>query len=654
MPSQQPQVETHGKTNSRLSRQPLHYLLAVVAVALGYLVRYAAESWVGPGLPVYITFYPAVITVMMLLGVGPGIFAAALIIIVVDYTILPPVGSFTIDSPVDLLGVVLFGITCLFLGIMTKTYERYRNKAAAFDKEQALRASSDELHEYQERLAAVVECSEDAIISIDLDGIIRTWNGGAGKILGYGADEVIGQPITLLIPPELHGKERQDLELIRRGETIDHYEAIRFTKDGRQRHMSIKVSPVRDSNGNVIGASRVARDITSLKQAEEQRHNLEQQMLHAQKLESLGVLAGGIAHDFNNILMSIMGNTDLALRRISKESPGVENLRKIEQAAEQAADLAKQMLAYSGKGKFRVENLDVNTLLTEMLHILEVSISKKAVIRLNLSPNLPTVEADATQIRQVIMNLVINASEAIGDKSGVIAITAGCMDCDADYLKNVYLADNIKDGLYVYLEIADTGCGMDRETIAKIFDPFFTTKFTGRGLGMAAVMGIVRGHKGAIKVYSEVQKGTTFKILLPASGKPAEIFNHDSMTDAWKGTGKVLLVDDEETVRGIGREMLQELGFAVVTASDGQEALEIFKSTPDFTLVILDLTMPHVDGEQCFRELRRIKPDVKVIMSSGYNEQEVTQRFAGKKLAGFIQKPYRLSVLRDVLQEIAD
>ena len=226
------------------------------------------------------------------------------------------------------------------------------------------------------------------------------------------------------------------------------------------------------------------------------------------------------------------------------------------------------------------------------------------------------------------------------------------MECDQRYLKDVWLDQNLADGLYVYLEIADTGCGMDSETMAKIFDPFFTTKFTGRGLGMAAVLGIVRGHKGAIKVYSERGKGTTFKILLPASNRPAEISSTAAQGSDWHGSGTALLVDDEETVRGIGREMLQELGFEVLTASDGREAVELFKSSGAISLVVLDLTMPHMDGEQCFRELRRLNPDVQVIMSSGYNEQEVTQKFSGKGLAGFVQKPYRLSALKEVIVKI--
>lgn len=390
--------------------------------------------------------------------------------------------------------------------------------------------------------------------------------------------------------------------------------------------------------------------ITARKRAEEEHAKLEKQLLHAQKLESLGVLAGGIAHDFNNILTAIVGNADLALLRLNPESPVLENLQRIEKAASRASDLAKQMLAYSGKGKFIIEAIDFNRLVEEMGHMLEVSISKKAIIRYNLARPLPHVEADPTQIRQIVMNLVINASEAIGDKSGVIAVSTGCLECDQRYFKDAWLDEHLPEGLYVFLEVVDTGCGMDRETVGRIFDPFFTTKFTGRGLGMAAVLGIVRGHRGAIKVYSEPGRGTTFKVLFPASDRPAELFKDGSVEGEWRGSGVALLVDDEETVRAIGAEMLRELGFSVVTAADGDEALEIFRTTGNIGLVILDLTMPHMDGEQCFMALRQMDPNVRIIMSSGFSEHEVTQKFAGKGLAGFVQKPYKVSALRDVLR----
>ncbi len=393
-----------------------------------------------------------------------------------------------------------------------------------------------------------------------------------------------------------------------------------------------------------------ARDITQRKQAEEERLKLEKQLLHTQKLESLGVLAGGIAHDFNNILTAIIGNAELALMRLSQESPVIENLQRIESAAARAADLAKQMLAYSGKGRFVIEELDLNRLIEEMGHMLEVSTSKKALLRYNFHQSLPAITADATQIRQIVMNLVINASEAIGEKSGVIAITTGCQECDSPIRNEAWLAEPVQEGMYVFLEINDTGCGMDKETLARIFDPFFTTKFTGRGLGMAAVLGIVRGHKGAIKVYSEVGKGTTFKIMFPASLQIAETATAANDTGKhWRGSGKVLLVDDEETIRSLGSEMLRKLGYEVITAGDGRQALDIYRQRDDISLVLLDLTMPHMDGEQCFRELRELNPQVRVIMTSGFNEQEVTQKFVGKGLAGFIQKPYNLSTMRAVL-----
>jgi PAS domain S-box-containing protein len=491
-----------------------------------------------------------------------------------------------------------------------------------------------------------VDHAGDNIFWVNSEGRILYINDSTCAGLGYSREELLSMSIFDLAPDYQPDVWRPHFEeLRRRGNII--LESQHRAKDGR-------VFPI-EVNANYVHFGihefnfAFTRDITERKHAIEERLKLEQQLLHAQKLESLGVLAGGIAHDFNNILTSIIGNADLALMRINPESPAIDNLHSIEKASARAADLAKQMLAYSGKGKFVITNHDINDLLEEMLHILQVSISKKAVLRLNLTRPLPPVEVDATQIRQIIMNLVINASEAIGDKSGVIAISTGCMDCDSSYLKDVWLDENINDGLYVFIEIADTGCGMSKEILAKLFDPFFTTKFTGRGLGMAAVLGIVRGHKGAVKVYSEPGKGSTFKILLPASGKPAEIFNHDARDGHWKGSGTVLLVDDEETVRGIATEMLKELGFNVVTANDGREAMEAYKAREDTSFVILDLTMPHMDGEQCFRELRRLNPDVKIIMSSGFSELEVTQKFVGKGLTGFIQKPYKLSSLSEVI-----
>jgi PAS domain S-box-containing protein len=509
--------------------------------------------------------------------------------------------------------------------------------------EQKLRTS-------EERFSSIMALSPDIISIINKEGKLIYNSPSAQRIHGYTEEELFDQNTIALIHPEDQQPVQSAFATLISSPLQGANVQYRYkNKDGSYSWMECSAVNQLD-NPLINGVIAISRNIDDRKKLENEQLKLEQQLLHAQKLESLGVLAGGIAHDFNNILTAIIGNAELALMRLAPESPVLDNLHRIENAAARAADLARQMLAYSGKGHFVIEAIDLNRLIEEMGHMLEVSISKKAILRYNLCRPLPAVNVDATQIRQIIMNLVINASEAIGDRSGVVAITTGCMDCEEAYLTDAWLADQIHEGMYVYLEVADTGCGMDRETQGKIFDPFFTTKFTGRGLGMAAVMGIIRGHHGVIKVYSEPGKGSSFKVLLPAGERPAELFNCASVNDSWCGSGVVLLVDDEETVRAVGSEMLRELGFDVVTAKDGRDAVEKFRSRDDIALVLLDLTMPHTDGEQCFRELRQLDPDVKVIMSSGFSEYEVSQKFAGKGLAGFIQKPYKLSTLKDIIK----
>ena len=399
-------------------------------------------------------------------------------------------------------------------------------------------------------------------------------------------------------------------------------------------------------------------DITERKWAEEKRLQMERQMQQTQKLESLGVLAGGIAHDFNNLLTIILGNASLALDEMPPLSPARDSLKAIEATSLRAAELCRQMLAYSGKGRFVIENIRMNDLIGEMISLLKASISKKAILNLNLKEPLPPLRGDPSQIRQVLMNLVFNASEAIDEHGGVITISTGMMECSSGDISEIYLDDNLTEGLYVWLEVSDTGCGMDHETQRRIFEPFFTTKFTGRGLGLSAVLGIVRGHKGALKVYSEPARGTTFKVLLPAAESdkpPVPQSNGSPQHSDWKGAGTILLVDDEESVRNLGNRMLERLGFKVLIAVDGQQAVEAFRELHnEIVLVILDLTMPYMDGEETFRELRRIDPNVRVIMSSGYTESEIIPRFAGKRLSGFLQKPYTLDTLTQRLRDVLD
>jgi PAS domain S-box-containing protein len=379
-----------------------------------------------------------------------------------------------------------------------------------------LQQMAGRLEENRRFLEDLIEYSGMIIAIKSPEGRYEMVNRKWQEVTGLARCDVLGRSDEELFPALIGAQFRlNDLEAIENDACIEKEEVFDTVKSGRRYALSIKF-PLKTKDGKARGICVMSTDITGRKLAEEERLSLEQQMLHVQKLESLGVLAGGIAHDFNNILMAIIGNADLAMMKVGRESAAATNLLRIEQAATQAADLAKQMLAYSGKGKFVVEAVDLNRLLEEVLHLLEVSISKNAVLSFELHRPLPPVEADTSQMRQIVMNLIINASEALGDKSGSIAVATGCLECDRNYLKDVWLDENIAEGFYVYLEVADTGCGMDKETAAKLFDPFFSTKFTGRGLGMAAVLGIVRGHKGAIMVKSEPHIGTTFRVLLPA------------------------------------------------------------------------------------------------------------------------------------------
>ncbi|NVN99464.1 MAG: DUF3365 domain-containing protein [Geobacteraceae bacterium] len=506
----------------------------------------------------------------------------------------------------------------------------------------------------EERFRTVCDWTQDWEYWVNPSGNLEYISPSCEKFTGYSVADFSITPSLLM--DVVHADDRHlyaahRCSAIREISGSDELKFRIIRKDGEIRWIQhLCRSVVRD---NVNLGRRVSnRDITDLVHAAQERQKIELQLLQSQKLESLGILAGGIAHDFNNILMAIIGNAELARMRVSPDSPAIGNLQQIDQAACRAADLAKQMLAYSGKGNFLIETLDLNLLLEEMLPMLEVSISKKALLRLNQAPQLPAVDADATQLRQIIMNMVINASEAIGDDNGEIAITTGFMECDKAYLKDFWLDEGLAEGMYVFLVVTDSGCGMDKDTMSKLFDPFFTTKFTGRGLGMAAVQGIVRGHKGGIKVYSNPGQGSTFQVLLPVSSTPAEIAIDPTPNDVWTGSGTVLLVDDEPSVRNVGAEMLLELGFKAITASNGREALEIYKNTPGIFCVILDLTMPQMGGVECFRELQKLDPGVNVVMTSGYSEQEVTERFVNIGVTGFIQKPYNSLGLKNVLKRV--
>jgi PAS domain S-box-containing protein len=504
--------------------------------------------------------------------------------------------------------------------------------------------AGQQLRASEERFRRMFESIPSPVALAELDGTIIHCNDAYCEITGYSRDEIVGNT-SRSFATWVDAAQRQEIyDAVSRGDTAEGVEFKLRRRDGQLRTVVLSLRTFELSGRSVVLSA--ARDVTD-------QRNLEQQMLHSQKLESLGVLAGGIAHDFNNLLTSILGNADLARTEMSPLAPSRASLEGIEVAARRAADLCRQLLAYSGHGRFLIQPLSLQELVEEMGHLLSVSISKKVVLKYHFPMGSPAVEGDATQLRQVVMNLIVNASEAIGERSGIVSVTVGLAHCDAGYLKGCYGADGMQPGDYVYLEVADTGCGMDKATMERIFDPFFSTKFTGRGLGLAAVLGIVRGHRGAIKVYSEPGRGSSFKLLLPASERSAsQPKSRLEIRIPTRDSGTILLADDEETIRNLGRRMLQRAGFDVVVASDGREAIEKFAGHKDaIDLVILDLTMPSLDGEACFRELRQLMPAVRVILSSGYNEQDIVNRFAGKGLAGFVQKPYTAEELLSKVRE---
>jgi two-component system CheB/CheR fusion protein len=397
-------------------------------------------------------------------------------------------------------------------------------------------------------------------------------------------------------------------------------------------------------------------DVTDRRRAEAESALVAEKFHETQRLESLGVLAGGIAHDFNNILAAILGYAELVQTELppgSRLRPHVEN---IEKSAGRAADLCRQILAYSGRGRFVVQPLNLSALVEDLTPLLRATASKKAVFRFELDDALPAVMGDAAQLNQVAMNLVINASEALGNEGGTIIVRTGRMRADRDYLAAARVSPGNPQNDYVYLEVADDGCGMDSDTLARAFDPFFSRKLAGRGVGLSAVLGIVRGHQGALKIDSEPGRGTNFRVLFPAVDSPAKAVARSTPGEAtWRGQGTVLIVDDEDAFRAPLKQMLGRLGFRVLEAADGRSGVEAFRAAANqIDVVLLDLTMPHMDGAQTFHELRKLRPSARVILMSGYDERQTMEGFAAQGLAGFLQKPFHYADLTETLRKVLE
>ncbi|MFH1726601.1 MAG: PAS domain S-box protein [Elusimicrobiota bacterium] len=497
-----------------------------------------------------------------------------------------------------------------------------------------------------------IDAVDDNIFWLGPDARIFYVNEAACRRLGYTRKELYSMKVfdfDPAFPPEEWHNHWEEIR--RRGSfTI---ESVHRSKDGRVFPVEITVNHVKFAGKEYNCA--FARDITERKQAETARQILESQLQQAQKVESLGVLAGGIAHDFNNLLVGILGNADLALTDLPDDSAAREDIEEIKKAAIRASELSNQMLAYSGKGRFVVRPISLNEMLQEMFHLLETCVPVGTALRRELADDVPAVDADSGQLRQVVTNLVTNAADAMGDAGGEIVLRTGVDEVSRAHLQDPHNRQDLPEGPYAYVEVSDTGCGMDEQTMSRMFDPFFTTKFTGRGLGLSTVLGIVRGHKGAVKVRSEPGKGTTFKVLLPSASQPAAPLAEPGFKpkDARPLAGTVLVADDERVVRNVTKRILEQAGLTVLLADNGRKAVDMFREDAGkIVLVLLDLTMPVMDGAAAFREIRRIRPDAKVILCSGYDEKDAVGRFAGQGLAGFLHKPFRLESLMEAVRAV--
>ncbi len=501
------------------------------------------------------------------------------------------------------------------------------------------------LHTSEDRFRTLTMASPLGIFLADAAGLSTFVTPRMRDLWGAPIDALLGRGFRRSVHPE----DRARVDAVWKQAVVDglglsiEYRVQRA--DGEVRWVSERTAAHRDGV-TITGFVGTVEDVTAQKVAEEDRRRLEVQMQHAQKLESLGVLAGGIAHDFNNLLVGVLGNVSVALADVAPGSDTHELLVDIELAARRAAELTMQLLAYAGKGRFNLQPIDLSAAVRETSSLLHSAISRRATLTLDLAVDLPMMVGDGTQVRQVIMNLLTNASEALDDQPGDIILRTGRMEADRAYLAECLAADDARPGEFVYVDVADTGIGMSAETVSRIFDPFFTTKFTGRGLGLAATLGIVRGHHGALNVRSTPGAGTVIRALYPATAQHSSVATPVGPVPLSGRTGTILLVDDDPSVRDVATRMLERSGYRVIAAADGDEGLRLFAAAEaDISVMILDLTMPHLSGNDMLAELRRQGTTVPVVLTSGYSSESLAAPGPGELLPVFVQKPFVISDL---------
>ena len=514
-----------------------------------------------------------------------------------------------------------------------------------------------QLEEQRIRLEKVVTSMKEgfAIVSFDTMRIIST-NPAMEQMLGYEKNELVGRPFSE-IQAGAEEERKATVETITRMVSRDGFwegEIRNRRKDGAELIAHTTVSLTREGESQYFSCIQV--DITDQKRLREEKEHLQVKLMETQRLESLGRLAEGVGHEFNNLLTGIMGNAGLAIDLLPAGDPIGGMLEDVMRASERAAAVSRQLLAFSGKtGRFVVHPVDLSELMEDLGGLAQASISKKVQFRTEVGKNIPLVEADTTQIRQVALNLIANGAEAIGEASGTVTLSTGVEEIELGNARNVVGSDRVGPGRYVYLQVEDDGCGMDEETRSHIFDPFFTTKSAGRGLGLAAVLGIVRAHRGTIEVYSAPGRGSAFRVLFPAAEARASRASVSKKLDPASRKGTILVVEDEPIVRRTTLAALSQYGFEVRAAENGQIAIEMFQEMADqISLVLLDVVMPVMGGEEALVAIKKIRPNVPVVICSGHNEVDSIDRFAEADVAGIVKKPYTAKQLVEKLRAILE
>lgn len=499
----------------------------------------------------------------------------------------------------------------------------------------------------EERLLAAHQRFESLVAGMPLgyivwseDGRVIEWNPAATEIFGFGEEEALGRSAgELVLTPESTESFRTMFSLHNEGRVGRSVVLVNRKKNGEKVACEWYSTVLPDMLGSGRVIATLVRDVS-------ERERLETQLRQSQKLESLGVLAGGIAHDFNNLLVGILGNASLAMESLPYDSPLRPLLERVVNGGRRATDLTQRMLAYAGRATSDIQPTDLNDMVAELAVFASAAIPKNVSLRINTATALPLVETDSAQMQQVIMNLLINAAEAIGDRPGQVTVSTWSEVLDERRIAEEFASHGLAPSQYVVLEVGDSGCGMSEEVVARMFEPFFTTKFAGRGLGLSAILGIVRAHRGAITCTSQVGVGTVFRVYIPALAEAQRSRAARAPSELLRPGTTILVIDDEEDVRDVVHAVLERRGINVLSAADGPAGVRMYREHSNTVdAVLLDLNMPGMSGEAVFRELKRIKADVRVVLSTGYSEQEAASQFRQSEIAGFIPKPYTASAL---------